>query len=399
MTDRRRIAFLVLLSILCVSLSGLAAGTWIRWYEHEDEVHVSTVLQMENQYWLIGTSVASLDPPDAGIVVFRIQPDGSLLYPVAYDWDGVQSAGDAFIDTEGNILFAGRTDSYGAVGSDMYVLKTDCSGQTLAEWVYGEVLEEFACCIVPGPHGDSFVVGNQMDVDDVIADPEAPGYGGLEGRTAPYVVRIDPNGSPVWRKSYRSEENVIVFDAAPTDDGGCYILSTVYGYPDADDWVRLDRLDESGTILWTRTFDEGNRKGYSLLQLDGGRLLMAGARSSADGLLQALLMLLEPTGREIWSRTYGDPAAISTLHTLIETQDGDFVAVGTQFEDYGRYQDDIYVLCVDVDGELQWEQTHATGKHIMVEGLVETEDGGLLIAGTGAAAGERFQAMLMRIEP
>ena len=354
---------------------------------------------MEDEIWLIGTSVASLDQPDAGIVVFRIRPDGSLLYPMAYDWDGVQSAADAFVEGEGNVLFAGRTNSYGAVGSDMYVLKTDSSGQTLAEWVYGESLEEYACCIVHGSHGDSFVVGNQMDPDDVIADPGAAGYGGLEGRTAPYVARIDADGAPVWRESYRSEANVVVFDAAPTDDGGCYVLSTVYGYPDADDGIQLDRLDENGTILWSRTFAEGSSKGYSLLQLASGRLLIAGARASAGGSLRALLMLLEPTGQEVWSHTYGDPGMISALYALVGTQDGHFVAVGTQLEDYGRYRDDIYVLCVDANGELQWEQTHATGKHVMVEGLLEASDGGLLIAGTGAAAGERFRAMLMRIEP
>ena len=398
MTNRWGMVALALLLTFCVSLVVLATGTWTQWYDHEHEVHVGTVLEMGDEYWLIGTAVASFDPPDAGIVVFRIEPDGDLLYPVAYDWDGVQSAGDAFVDAEGNVLFVGRTTSYGAIGSDMYVLKTDSSGQTLAEWVYGEALEEFACCVVPGPHGDSFVVGNQMDLDDVIADPGVPGYGGLEGRTAPYIVRIDSNGAPVWRKSYRSEENVIVFGAAPADDGGCYILSTVYGYPDADDCARLERLDENGAILWTSTLNEGNGTGYSLLQLDDGSLLIAGARSNADGRSQAMLMLLEATGQEIWSRTYGDPDRISTLHALVETQDGDFVAVGTQLDDYGRYRDDIYVLCVDAEGELQWEQTHPTGKHVMVEGLAEA-DGGFLIAVTGAAAGEPFQAMLMRIEP
>ena len=155
MTNRWGTVALALFLTFCVSLMGLATGTWTRWYEHEHEVHVGTVLEMGDEYWLIGTAVASFDPPDAGIVVFRIQPDGNLLSPVAYDWDGVQSAGDAFVDTEGNILFVGRTNSYGAIGSDMYVLKTDSSGQTLAEWVYGEALEEFTCCIVPGPHGDS----------------------------------------------------------------------------------------------------------------------------------------------------------------------------------------------------------------------------------------------------
>lgn len=187
MVHRWRSLVLVLLSVLWVSLSGLAAASWVQWYEHEHEVHVGTLLEMEDEYWLVGTSIASQDPPDAGIVVFRVQSDGSLLYPSTYDWDGVQSAADALVDSNGNVLFVGQTDRYGAVGSDMYVLQVDRSGQTLAEWVYGESLEESASRIVLGSQGDYFIVGNQLNPDDFIADAEAAGYGGLEFRSAPYV--------------------------------------------------------------------------------------------------------------------------------------------------------------------------------------------------------------------
>jgi hypothetical protein len=136
------------------------------------------------------------------------------------------------------------------------------------------------------------------------------------------------------------------------------------------------------------------------MTLANGRLLIAGARSSEDGgQLQAFLMLLEVNGLEVWSHTYGNPEQITTAHALIETRNGLFVAAGTQMDGYARYRDDVYLLCVDAEGELQWEQTITTGKHVMVEALVELADGGFLIAGSGATAGERFQAMLMRVDP
>jgi len=371
MRNRWRTAVLILLAGLGVSLPGWAAGDWIQWYDYEDEVSVGTVLVMESEYWLVGTNVVSMDPPEAGIVLFRVQEDGALLYPTSYNWGGVLSAADAIVMPEGNVLFAGRTNLYGAVGSDMYMLQTDSSGQTLSEWVFGDVFDEFAVRIVLGSQGDYFVVGNQTNPEDFIADAEAPGYGGLEHRCAPYVARVEPGGSPVWKESFASEENVVVFDAAPTTNGGCYVLSTVYGFPSADDSIRLDRIADTGTIMWTRRFDEGNSKGYGLHRLDGGWLLVAGARSAADGgPLQALLMMLTATGQEDWSRTFGDSEKITVLHAVTGTHDGCFVAAGTQMADYALYRDDIYLLCVDADGEVQWEKTVATGKHVMVEALV-----------------------------
>ncbi len=400
MTIRHRVIACVLLSLVCVSLLGQAAEPWTQWVEHEHEVHVGTVLDMGGEYWLIGTSIASLDPPNAGIVVFRIQPNGTPLYSSSYDWEGVQAAADALATPEGGILFAGRTDTYGAVGSDMYVLHTDASGQTLGEWVFGGPLEESATCIVLGSQGDYFVVGNQTDPNDVIADPDAPGYGGLEGRTAPYVVRIDSSGAPLWKKDYPSEDNIVVFDAVPSRTGGCYVLSTVYGFPNDEDTIRLDRLDGNGLIMWSRTFGDKNSKGYTLLPLPTGRLLIAGAQADeSTGHLQALLVLVEEFGQQVWSHVYGDAAQITTAHELIATDDGLIVAVGTQFADYALYRDDVYVFCVDGDGELQWEESYATGKHVMIEALRAASDGGFLIAGTGAAAGDPFQAMLMYVNP
>lgn len=174
----------------------------------------------------------------------------------------------------------------------------------------------------------------------------------------------------------------------------------MYGYPNADDAIRIDKVNELSRIEWSRTFDEGNSKGYSLLQLANERLLIAGARASADGgKLQGLLMMLGPTGREVWSRTYGDADMITTVNALVETGDGHLVAVGTQIGDYAAYQDNIYLFCVDADGELQWEESYPMGKHVMINALHELADGGLLIAGTGAAANEPFQAMLMRVDP
>jgi hypothetical protein len=347
----------------------------------------------------VASIVVSLDPPDAGIVVFQMAADGSLLCRKSYDWDGVQSAADAVLDAEGGVLFVGQTNSYGAVGSDMYVLHTDRAGRALAEWVFGESLEESASRIFLGSQGDYFVVGIQLNPGDRIADAETAGYGGLEFRSAPCVARIRPNGAPVWKESYRSEDNVVVLDAAATRSGGCFVLSTVYGFPNADDAIRLDKVNDLGRIEWTRTFDAGNSKGYSLLPLGSGRLLIAGARSNDDGLLQGLLMLLDPTGREIWSMTYGSSGLITTLHAVVETADGRFVAAGTQLTDYGQYRDDVYLLCVDAEGGVIWEHAYPTGKHVMIEALREASDGGLLVAGTGAAAGERFQAMLMRVDP
>jgi len=399
MRDQRRILALTVLLGLCVSLAGLANAGWIHWYDHEGEVRVGTVLMMEDELWLVGTSITSQDPLDEGIVVFRVQPDGTLNYAMSYDWDGVQGAADAVITAEDRIFFAGRTDTYGAVGSDMYVLQTDLSGQTLSEWVIGDMLEESVTRIVLGSQGDYFIVGNQMNPSFVVAGAETPGYAGPEFNTSPYVARIAADGTTVWKKDYATLSNRVVFDAVPTSTGGCFLLCTVYDVPNADA-IQLNRLTDTGGTMWQRNFAEGRSEGYALHGLDGGWLLIAGSRTPADSAsLQALLMMVSATGSEVWSRTFGEPDQFSSLHTVIETRDGLFVAAGKQYAEDAEYQDSVYLVCVDMNGELQWEQTVPTGAHVTVDALIELPDGGLLVAGSGAAADGPSRAMLIRVDP
>ena len=396
----RLLWILLALSVLWVSLTGHPQATWIEWYGHEDEVHVGGVLDMGTEYWLYGTSVASMDPPAAGIVVLKVQTDGTLIHPVSYDWDGVTSAADAVIDEAGNVLFAGRTNAYGAVGFDAYVLKTDPSGQTLAEWVYGDALDESAARIFPGTHGDYYLVGNQTNPDDPIADASTPGYGGLDFRSGPYVARIQPSGAADWKRDFRTTANEVVFDAALAYNGDCYVLSTAYGFPNAEDALCVHRVADHGGMMWKRTFGAGSSKGYGLHALDSGWLLVAGSRRIEGGEEpQGLLLMLSAIGREVWSGTFGDPGAATALHALAETDDGLFVAAGTQIADHASYEDDIYIVCVDIYGEMQWEETISMGKHVVVEDLVVLDDGGFLVAGGGAEAGEPFQAFLLRVDP
>jgi len=395
----RLLWILLALSVLWVSLTGHPQATWMEWYGHEDDVHVGGVLDMGDEYWLYGTSFAAADPGDSGIVLFRVQTDGRLIAPVAYDWEGVQSAADGMVDGEGNIHLAGGTTAYGSGGSDMYVLKLDSYGQTLAEWTYGSQLDESAVRIFAGESGDPYIVGNQTNPEDPIADADTPGYGGFDARSGPIVARIEPNGASVWTRDFRTTANEVVVDAAPASNGDCYLLVTDYGFPNAEDVLRLYRVADHGGMSWSRTFAAAESRGESILTLPSGWMVLAGSqRSEAGGDLEGWLMLLMGAGREIWSRTYGDPEAPTTFQALTGTARGHVVAAGIR-QDAGVDGDEIYLVCVDFDGELLWERTIDTGRSITVEGLLELRDGGFLIAGAGLSDEGIDQAMLVRVDP
>jgi len=385
-----------------LAVSGIAIETWVRHYDLGADTYAGTVLVVEDGFRLVGTKVTSMEPPAAGIVLLQIAADGEFPYPMVYQWEGARTANDALVTDDGGLLFAGATDVHSSGGTDMYVLGVGASGQTLWSGIYGSELDESATRIVRANDGSYLVLGNQVDPSDVVADPVAPGYGGLEGRCAPFVVRIEAEGQPIWQKAFRSEDNVVVFDGAATADGGCLVLATVYGYPEASDSILLLKLDDEGETVWTHTWTEGSSKGYAVLVTSKGQILITGARSfpedPARSKLQGLLILLDEEGNELWQRSYGDQGTIDALHALAETSDGRFVAAGTRLLDYSQFSDDLILLAIDASGAVQWESQHATGEHVMVEAIVQAPNGGFVVAGTARTGGDPLQMLLVRTD-
>ncbi|UCF10109.1 MAG: hypothetical protein JSW65_00005, partial [Candidatus Bipolaricaulota bacterium] len=337
MIGRRAIGALLILALAAWGAVGTVAEYWIRHYTVGQESRAGALLPAEDGGLTVaGSALTESDEPVcAGIFMLHIGPDGEPGHPALYDWGGVFAAEDMVATEDDGLIFAGSTTEYGAQGIDMFLLKVDGSGQTLWSSVLGAALDESARRIVKASDGGYFVIGNQVDPGDVVADPGTPGYGGLEGRCAPYVARVENEGQPVWKTALSSDENVVAFDGAATDDGGCLVLATAYGYPNVCDSLRLIRLDGNGDILWTRSRDDGSSKGYALLRTSPGQFLIAGAQSFPEdpsrGNRRAFLILVDADGDEVWSRHYGDPDRTSAAYALVETAAGLFVAAGTEY--------------------------------------------------------------------
>jgi hypothetical protein len=78
---------------------------------------------------------------------------------------------------------------------------------------------------------------------------------------------------------------------------------------------------------------------------------------------------------------------------LLMTADGGFVLSGTRYLSEGY---DMAILKVDSEGEDQWRETYAAGGDEMAFGVVESEFGGYMVAGT-QLPWSTGQAILLKI--
>jgi hypothetical protein len=361
--------------------------TWRKTYGGSQAAVAGAVLLAgDGGFYVVGTTNLRFEPEMEGdVYLIRTDSAGEVVWEKTYGGEGYDGGQGITMAEDGNLLIAGVTTAGGAGGMDAYLLKVDPDGNELWSRTYGGPLDEYVGGIEGTPDGGYILGGNLVDPDDVIADPGAAGYGGFEGRSNLYLLKVDAEGDEIWSRHYESQDNVLASGGVQTPDGGFLALATITYYPDPDDDILLIKLDGEGNEVWSRTWEEGITYAYGLIPTsDGNYLISASYRPLEDGeegKSDFLFLKVDPGGEEIWRSVFGDPDLIDYGHVLAGAPDGGYVAVAERTPDRYTWEADLALVKIDGDGQPLWQQTWPAA-HTMLSGILPLSDGGYLIAGS-----------------
>ncbi len=120
--------------------------------------------------------------------------------------------------------------------------------------------------------------------------------------------------------------------------------------------------------------------GHSLIQTsDGGYAIAGHTKSFGAGDYDVYVIKLDSTGNLQWTRTIGGENK-DLAHSLIQTSDGGYVIAG-HTQSFGAGDYDVYVVRLDSTGNLQWTRTIGGENEDLSLSLIQTSDGGYAIAG------------------
>jgi hypothetical protein len=168
-----------------------------------------------------------------------------------------------------------------------------------------------------------------------------------------------------------------------------------------DNWVL--RTDSNGTLLWQKSFGFlGHDHAYNIIATSDGGLFFNGFLdvtasngqgqegkrspvSKKHGVGEFWCHKLDSEGNLQWRRYFGGTSN-DRSYDAIETQDGNFVVVGSsESQDVdvsnpkGGY--DIWVVKIDSNGKLLWERSLGGSQYDIGNAIIETYNGDFLIAG------------------
>jgi hypothetical protein len=289
----------------------------------------------------------------------------------------------------------------------------------------GEV-EWAACANQADPYGlvvmpdDGAVVGGEFENTAVFAPgtPEETSVTAV-GRYDMFVARYDEDGKLLWVRTGGGEGRTHAAAVAPMPAGGVavggsFARHAVFGAGEANelvvdsdtgDGIFVARYREDGTLVWVRGLpalhtDEGS----ALAALPDGSLLVVGRFSgtvmldtvslTADGISDAFLARLDPSGTFVWAVRAGGQGT-DTADALALLPDGTLLVTG-HFErtaTFGRGEAgekrlesagdaDIYLARYDADGRFL-NALQAGGEGFDAGFAVAVDgDGGAVLAGS-----------------
>ena len=202
---------------------------------------------------------------------------------------------------EGDFIVIGETQSFGSLGKNIFLVKTNSSGDTLWTRAFGGAGDDI---------GRSIELAN--DRGYVLAG-HSNSYGA--GSNNVLLIKTNSNGDSLWAKVYGDPgTDCKAYSINTTSDGGYVIAGQIYSSSTGNSNVLLIKTDEFGDTLWTKSIGtQLNEYVYSVQQTVDGGYIIAGTNGDV------LLIKTNELGEVLWTKSWGgqwDEAGFSVQQTI-----------------------------------------------------------------------------------
>ncbi|MDY6836692.1 MAG: hypothetical protein SWH78_01850 [Thermodesulfobacteriota bacterium] len=205
------------------------------------------------------------------------------------------------------------------------------------------------------------------------------------------LVVCSPSYALEWGKTYGNVAGRDTVFAIQQTSGGGYVLagSTYTSAPNGEDaWILM--LNADGTVAWQKSYGgEGTQWAQSIQETTlGGYIVGCTKRavSSNEG-YDPWALKLDSQGTIEWKKKYFGGGDDDYLKSIRQTPDGGFIAAA-ETESFGNGETDVWVLKLNPDGSVDWQNTYGGIYRNPVYSMEVTADGGYVIASGASQSGE-----------
>jgi len=348
----------------------------------------SSVRQTADGGFIIAGGTTSFGAGSWDVYLIRTAPNGDSLWAKTFGGTNFDYGNSVQQTADGGFIVQGSTASFGAGVTDFYLIRTDANGDSLWTKTFGGIFDDYGFSVQQTADGGFIISGNSASygaggTDVYLIKTDANGdslwtktFGGTDdddgnsvqqtadsgfiiagttlsfgaGAEDIYLIRTDANGDTVWTKTFGGTNDDNGNSVQQTADGGFIItgLTSSFGAGNAD--VYLIRTDANGDTVWTKTFGGTNSNyGKSVQQTADGGIIIAGTTdTTGSGLTDVYIIRADTNGIPLWSKTYGGTGS-DVGSSVQQTSDGGFIITG-RTPSFGAGAADVYLIKINSMG-------------------------------------------------
>lgn len=251
-----------------------------------------------------------------------------------------------------------------------------------------------------------------------------------------WIVKLTPDGSMIWERSYGGGNRDKMLSFIETSDGGIIIVgnsnSGISGDKSEENigfndlWIV--KIDSDGNIEWENTIGGTDRDtAIDIIEVNGGDYVIAGnsySNISEDksedsfGGMDYWIIKITSSGEILWDRTFGGEAHDALAEVAYVESDAGLILVGTSFSNPSGFKSDpvigdgtwgdVWIVRLDFYGEFMWDRTIGGTKEDIAHSVMQATDGNFIItaASNSPISGDKseesrgmFDYWIVKIDP
>ncbi|MCX6295372.1 MAG: T9SS type A sorting domain-containing protein [Bacteroidetes bacterium] len=266
-------------------------------------------------------------------------------------------------------VFLGYTNSFGAGGYDLYLVKMDTAFNIQWFKTYGGSDWDFGSCVEQTSDGGYILCGST--------------YSFGKGDEDYYLIKTNSTGDTVWTKTYGGIKEDVANSVVQTSDGGYIITGTSKSLGDTLGDIYTIKTNALGDTTWTNKF--GGPKldyGNDILESINGGYIIGGESQSFGTSSDGIILKIATSGATVGLMYQTYLPAFDNIESITEDATGRIGMTGkTVTGGDGSGNGDVFFSMLKYDFSWINATTFGFSNHDIGYSIESTKDHGFIICG------------------
>ena len=343
-----------------------------------------SLLEMPNgDIYAVG-STQSYGAGQKDVFVIKTDTKGNIIWTKTFGGAANDEANEIILTTDGMLLIAGTTASFGAGGNDVYLIKLDTAGTMLWQQQFGGSADESAEDVVLAADGNFMISGITSSFGNGLRDA--------------YLLKVNAAGTLIWSKTYGGALDDGAISICNADAGNMLLFGFSDNFPAVARDMIVIKINTAGDSLNSWLYGGSDyEQAVSIEPTADGNFILSGHTASFGHIDHNMYCLkISGIGHLLWEKNYGGDAHDGVEHGR-QCNDGGYIFAGRTVS-FANHFEQMYLLKTDEAGNMEWQKNIGGIDDDAAYNIVETKDHFILVGNTKSITNGNNDVFLVKIK-